>query len=145
MRSGVRVVYQAVFLVDDPEIGGRWRGLADFVERVDRPDSPTTLGAFGCEPVDTKLARLEKPSHVLQLCFYGERIARIQGARPERFPVQLGADERRSFALVDFETYYRRLRLGFLTAVGTREATEPYPCGHCEICDFRHEFGMWWA
>ena len=62
--------------------------------------------------MDTKLARLEKPSHILQLCFYSEGIERIQAARPERFHVELGSDQRRSFSLVEFEAYYRRVRLG---------------------------------
>ena len=34
---------------------------------------------LGYEVVDTKLARLAKPQHVLQLCFYTEQLARIQG------------------------------------------------------------------
>ncbi|MCY4087738.1 MAG: TM0106 family RecB-like putative nuclease [Actinomycetia bacterium] len=144
MRSGAQVIYQAVLLVDDPESGTSWRGSADFLERVERLDEPTALGPYSYEAVDTKLARLEKPSHILQLCFYSEGIARIQGLKPERFHVELGSGRRRSFALVDFEAYYRRVRAGFVTAVEAEEPTEPYPCEHCSICDFRGECDAWW-
>src|SRR5262245_48648132 len=81
MRAGAEVIYQATFVVGD------WRGRADFLERVDRP---TKLGAWGYEPVDAKLARAEKPTYVLQLCFYAEGIAAIQGETPERMHVLLG-------------------------------------------------------
>ena len=52
-----------------------WRGFADFLVR--QPD-----GIY--EAVDTKLARHAKPYHVLQLCFYSEQVARLQGAEPRR-------------------------------------------------------------
>ena len=48
MRSGVDVVYQGVF------IGEGWRGLADFLIRV---DTPSELGDWSYEALDTKLAR----------------------------------------------------------------------------------------
>src|SRR5262245_65776064 len=72
IRDGVDVVYQAALR------DGRWRGLADFLER--RPD-----GTY--EAVDTKLARRAKPSYILQLCFYSEQLARIQGVAPRRIHV----------------------------------------------------------
>ena len=74
MRSGADVIYQACF------VDGAWRGFADFVER--QPDG-------GYEVVDTKLARHSKPAYVLQLCFYSEQVARIQGSHA-------GADARRA-------------------------------------------------
>ena len=59
---------------------GRWRGFADFLEK--QPGG-------GYEPVDTKLARTAKPSHVLQLCFYAEQLARIQGSPVEHIHVDV--------------------------------------------------------
>lgn len=128
MRAAAEVIYQAVFLVDG------WRGLADFLERVERE---TDLGPWGYEAVDTKLARAEKPNYILQLCFYSEGIARIQGKDPEEIHVVLGTKERRSFRLSDFAAYYRRARRAFLDAVATGRPTEPYPVEHCSLCDFR--------
>jgi predicted RecB family nuclease len=121
IRQGVDVVYQAV-LVDDG-----WRGLADFVER--QPD-----GSY--EVVDTKLARHAKPAHVLQLCFYTEQLARIQGRMPERMHVVTGLDERETYRPEDYVAYYRRLRRRFTDAVEQRPPTYPYPVEHCGLCEF---------
>jgi predicted RecB family nuclease len=121
IHEGADVVFQAA-LTD-----GTWRGFADFVERI--PD-----GAH--EVVDTKLARRVKPEHVLQLCFYTEQLARIQGRWPAEMHVVIGTGERESFRPADFLAYYRRLRERFLDAVEHRRPTYPYPVDFCGLCDF---------
>jgi predicted RecB family nuclease len=121
LREGADVVYQAV-LTD-----GTWRGFADFVERL--PD-----GSY--EVVDTKLARRAKPEHVLQLCFYTEQLARIQGHWPAEMHIVTGTGERESFRPDDFLGCYRRLRQRFLAAVERRRPTHPYPVDFCGLCNF---------
>jgi uncharacterized protein len=121
MRDGVRVVYQAAFS------HGGWRGLADFVVR--QPD-----GTY--EALDTKLARHARPAHVLQLCFYTEQIARIQGSWPAAMHVVTGAGDLESFRPDDYLAFYRRLRGRFLDAVANGAPTYPYPVEHCGLCDF---------
>ena len=128
MRTGAEIMNQATF------VDGDWRGRADFLERVDRP---TALGAWGYEPVDAKLARAEKPTYVVQLCFYGEAIGQLQGVAPEQMHVLLGIGERRTLRHADFVAYYRRLRRGFEAAIGRPGATEPYRVEHCALCEFR--------
>jgi uncharacterized protein len=129
LRSGADVVYQACF------VDGEWRGLADSVER--RED-----GSY--EVVDTKLARHGKPAHVLQLCFYSEQVGRITGRMPARLHIELGSGVRESYRTHDFLAYYRRVRDRFLDAVQHPRATEPYPCDHCGICNFRELCEAWW-
>ena len=107
---------------------GRWRGFADFLEQ--QPGG-------GYEPVDTKLARTAKPSHVLQLCFYAEQLARIQGSPVEHVHVENGRGERETFRVAEFESYYHRVRERFLAALDAENETYPWPCDHCGICDFR--------
>ena len=136
MRAGAEVIYQATF------VRGDWRGRADFLERVDRP---TALGAWGYEAVDAKLARAEKPTYVLQLCFYSVAIAAIQEATPDAMHVLLGIGERRTLRLADFSAYYRRVRRGFEAALARREATEPYRVDHCSLCEFREACAERWA
>ena len=128
MLAGAAVIAQATF------VDGDWRGKADFLERVERQ---TTLGAWGYEPVDAKLARAEKPTYVLQLCFYSEAIRKIQGVPPERVHVLLGIGEPRTLRHADFEAYYRRVRRGFEAAIRQPRSTEPYPVEHCALCEFR--------
>ncbi len=124
IRDGAAEVIYQPYLRD-----GRWRGFADFLERQDD-------GRY--EPVDTKLARSAKPAHVLQLCFYAEQVARIQGAPVENVHVENGMGERETFRLAEFESYYRRVRERFLGALAAERETYPWPCDHCGICDFRH-------
>ena len=128
MRAGAEIIYQATF------VQGNWRGRADFLERVDQP---TELGAWGYEALDAKLARAEKPTYVLQLCFYTEAIAAIQHATPEAMHVLLGIGERRALRHADFAAYYRRVRTGFLKSLAHAVPTEPYRVEHCALCEFR--------
>jgi predicted RecB family nuclease len=88
------------------------------------------------EVVDTKLARDARPAHVLQLCFYTEQVARIQGRMPDAMHVVNGLGERESFRPSDYMAYYRRLRQRFLDAVAAHADSYPYPVEHCGICDF---------
>src|SRR6266508_4414252 len=121
VRDGAPIVYQATF------VDGAWRGLADFLERQ---------AHGGYEVLDTKLARRAKPAHVLQLCFYTEQLARLQGRRPAAMHVVNGLGERESFRPDDFLAYYRRLRERFLAAVENGRPTYPYPVDHCSLCEF---------
>src|SRR5512133_3567687 len=129
IRDRAPVIYQAALVDDD------WHGLADFLEL--QPD-----GSY--EVVDTKLARRAKPAHVLQLCFYTEQLARLQGGWPERMHVVNGLGERESFRPQDFLAYYRRLRDRFLHAVESHAPTYPYPVDHCSLCEFLERCQRQW-
>jgi predicted RecB family nuclease len=128
MRAGVDVIYQAPFAF------AGWRGVADFLERV---DMASDLGEYSYEAVDTKLARNEMlPHHALQLCFYAAGIQRIQGVRSKSIHVQLGSGERKSIRLHEIDSYANHAKTGMLRAVETRAPTEPIPCDHCQFCAF---------
>jgi uncharacterized protein len=125
IRAGTaEVIYQPSLVSED----GVWRGFADFLER---------LPSGGYEPVDTKLARSAKPGHVLQLLYYAEQLARLQGRPVEHVHVENGLGARETFRCADFEAYYRRVRERFGAALADEPATYGWPCGHCGICDFR--------
>ncbi len=123
----VDVVFQAHLAKDG------WRGKADFLERTG-PDRTF-------EPVDTKLAHKVKPAYVLQLCFYADALADVQGRMPENFHVELGTHERKTLRLNDFIHYYRaaRDRLVDYTHNGDHAAEYPWPVQHCSICDLGDE------
>ena len=74
---------------------------------------------WGYEALDAKLARAEKPTYVLQLCFYSDGIAGVQGRRPEHMHVLLGIGEQRTLRYDDFAAYYRRVRARFEEAIGS--------------------------
>ena len=129
MRDGALVIYQATFSHDG------WRGLADFVVR---------RAGGGYEAFDTKLARHAKPAHILQLCFYTEQIARIQGRMPEEMHVVNGLGEQETFRPDDYLAYYRRLRERLLAAVEDRADSYPYPVEHCGLCEFLRRCQQQW-
>src|SRR6266545_2727154 len=122
MRAGADVISQATF------VNGPWRGRADFLMRS---PGTTKLGAWSYEALDAKLARAEKPTYVLQLCFYSDGIAAIQGTRPEHIHVFLGVGEQRALRYDDFAAYYRRVRARFEAAAATPRASQPYPVEYC--------------
>ena len=93
--SEADVIYQGVFAHE------HWRGVADFLLR--RAD-----GVY--EALDTKLARTAKPAYILQLLFYSEELARIQGSADRKIHVLLGSGEQATFDPREFAAYYRRVR-----------------------------------
>lgn len=128
LSDGHDVLYQF------PLVHDGIRGVADFLERV---ATPSQLGDFSYEPVDAKLARREsKPGHVLQLCFYADAVAGIQGVRPNAVHLELGSGERESITLATVDAYWRRVRLQLARADATPPVTSPRPCTHCEQCVF---------
>ena len=128
MQAGAPVVYQATFEL------GRWRGHADFLERV---DTTTALGSFGYEAVDTKLARNEaRPAHVLQLCFYSAGIAAVQGDAPEHMHIALGSGRRESLRPRDFDAYFARAQRSLERFVDAPPATVAEKCESCQRCPF---------
>jgi predicted RecB family nuclease len=125
MRDGAEVIYQGVL------VGEGWHGVSDFLVRVDRP---STLGGWSYEAWDAKLARHSKPYFILQLCFYTERIAALQGLLPTWMHVVLGTGERQAYRYRDFDAYYRSVRRRFLDAAREERPTSPYPVPHCGLC-----------
>lgn len=127
MRDGTAVIYQATFL--DAE----WRGHADFLRRIDSHESK--FGPWSYEVLDTKLARHTEPYFLLQLCYYSEHIARLQGFAPAHMYVVLGDGEERPFLVDDYAAYYRAVKQRFLTHVQTQHPpTYPSPVDHCKLC-----------
>jgi predicted RecB family nuclease len=132
MRAGAGAVVQA-------ELGeGRWAGRADVLLRV---ETPSDLGGWSYEVVDTKLAQETRAGTVLQLCLYTDLVASAQGLAPSRMHVvKPGADfEPESFRCEEFAAYYRlvRRRLEETVAAPPSQSTYPDPVEHCGIC-------RWW-
>jgi uncharacterized protein len=136
MEAGAAVIYQATFEL------GRWRGHADFLERI---ELPTALGVFGYEAVDTKLARNEaRPAHVLQLCFYSAGIRAVQRVPPEQMHIELGSGRRESLRPRDFDAYFARAQRSLERFVDAPPATRAVRCAACELCGFRGDCEAQW-
>ncbi|MDG1266318.1 MAG: TM0106 family RecB-like putative nuclease [Ilumatobacter sp.] len=128
--DGYDIVFQMPFIHDGI------RGIADFLRRVDDPETDT----FTYEAIDAKLARKEaKPGHVLQLCFYAEAIEAATGLLPEFVHIELGSGRRETIRVSDVLPYWRRLRrqlVQLLDGNPTDIDTLPEPCDHCRFCEF---------
>ena len=120
---GADVIYQACF------VDGDWRGFADFVER--QPDG-------GYEVVDTKLARHSKPAYVLQLCFYSEQVARIQGVACRSGCTSCsGRTSGRASASPTSSPTTTACASGSSRAVEAGIDVYPLPVSFCDRCDFQ--------
>jgi len=128
MRGGAAIIYQGVL------VGDGWRGIADFLMRV---EEPSALGGWSYEACDTKLALQSKPYYLLQLAYYTEQVARIQRRTPRRMHVVLGSGEMETFRTADVDAYFRWLRARFGEFVNDPPPTLPYPIGHCAFCGFK--------
>ena len=129
MRRGEEIIFQATF------IEGQFLGYADFLRRV---ETPSLLGAYSYEVLDTKLARSTKGKFVIQLAFYSELLKNIQGVLPQYMYVVLGNGTEEALRCADYVHYYDRLKTRFLDKTNaTGHITYPQTCEHCDLCHWR--------
>lgn len=130
MRVGADIIYQAALREDC------FIGHADFLRRVTISSS---LGNFSYEVIDTKLARSAKAAYLVQLCFYSELVAHIQGHDPLLMHIVLGDSREVSYRHANYSRYYRFLKQRFVNRVHSSES-ETYPdrCDHCDYCRWRN-------
>ncbi|MEM7070170.1 MAG: TM0106 family RecB-like putative nuclease [Pseudomonadota bacterium] len=136
MHSGADVIYQAVFFATP------WRGDADFLIKC---DTPSNLGDFSYEVLDTKLARAAEPKHIMQLCVYCELLSDLQDLRPADMHLFLGDHAKHSFRVADFFYYYTRAKSrfeGYLQNLPT--SSYPEPCEYCNFCPWREGCKTQW-
>src|SRR5687767_9402586 len=84
-------------------------GIADVLLRC---ETPSALGAYSYEPVDTKLSRETRASTILQLATYCDLLAAAQGIAPDHFHVVTPLAEE-TYRLADFAAYFRFVRSRF--------------------------------
>lgn len=132
MRAGTAIIYQATFF------DGRFIGHADFLRRV---DTPSNLGGYSYEVIDTKLGLSARPYYLIQLCNYSEHLERLQGRMPEFGHVVFGNGEEQRFRLHDYLAYYRHLKSAFLNFADRAELRHtdrpleyPFERKHCAVC-----------
>src|SRR6476620_11746945 len=132
MRSGVSVIVQGALQV------GQWSGRTDILRRV---ETPSGLGPWYYEVIDTKLARETKGNTVLQVSLYSDLLGSLQERVPEFAYVVVPETgyEPQAFRIGDYAAYYRRVRRSLEMSVETAGAAENYPEPnlHCEVCRWR--------
>ncbi|MFN2529334.1 MAG: TM0106 family RecB-like putative nuclease [Candidatus Baltobacteraceae bacterium] len=130
MQAGARIIYQGVFF------DGTWLGKSDFLVRV---ETPSAKWAWSYEVADTKLALHTKPYFILQLSFYSDQLAAIQGTLPAHMHVILGDGREEDHRVEHYRAYYLRLRERFagglaLSPPERSSASYPFKVKHCDVC-----------
>jgi uncharacterized protein len=132
MRAGAPIIVQGAF------IDGGWSGRTDILRRV---ETPSVMGGWSYEVIDTKLARETKGGTVLQLCLYSDLLQKAQGVLPEyMYVVTPGSGfEPQRYRTAAFGAYYRSVKRGLEQALAERRGinTYPEPKEHCDICRWR--------
>lgn len=126
MRARADVIFQATFF------DGTWRGHADFLIKTEATSS--SLGDWSYEPYDTKLARTEKVSALVQLADYAHHLEAAQGRTPERVHIVLGDGRVSSFPNHMLAGYHQRARQRVTAAVESAPQSYPDPVDHCKVC-----------
>jgi len=132
MSRGDAIIVQAALQA------GRWNGRADVLRRV---DTPSGLGAWSYEVIDTKLARETKGNTILQISLYSNLLAETQNLAPaSAFVVTPGTNfVPETYRIADYAAYYRHVRGSLERAVlgAVAGGAYPDPIEHCEICRWR--------
>lgn len=132
MQSGVAIIVQGAFKRNG------WVGRTDILRRV---ETPSALGAWSYEVIDTKLATETKGGTVLQLCLYSDMVGASQGLIPEYMHVVTPWSDfaPESYRVADYAAYYRCVKVGLERSVAedTNHDIYPEPKGHCDICHWR--------
>ncbi len=130
MKNGIQIIFQATFLDD------QFIGYADFLRRI---ETPSSLGSYSYEVLDTKLSLSVKAKFVIQLAFYSDLLKKIQGVLPQNMYVVLGNGDEEALKCSDFAEFYERQKQRFLEKVNLnhKDASYPEPCDQCDLCHWR--------
>jgi predicted RecB family nuclease len=132
MRAGIEIITQGALL------SGAWSGRVDVLRRV---VSPSALGGWSYEVIDTKLARETRGGTILQLCLYTDLLAIAQGYTPARMHVVAPWSnfEPQTFRMSAYAAYFRKIKGGLERALAESavELTYPDPKEHCNVCRWR--------
>jgi predicted RecB family nuclease len=133
LREGADVLFQATFF------DGRFVGFADFIMRTEN----VRTGELEYEIYDTKLARHEKITALLQLAAYGDQLDQLGIPVGDEVHLLLGDGRTSTHRLGDILPVYRRRRARLQRLIDER-FTEGAPtewgdprytaCGRCANC-----------
>ncbi len=135
LSQNAKYIYQASFF-ESP-----WFGIADFLIRT---ETPSKLGNYSYEILDTKLALSSKTSYIIQLCLYSELLASLQGVLPKHFYVLLGNGKQEKFLLSDFYYYFLQIKNSFESFINNPLDYYPYPNDHCGNCAWHNHCKEKW-
>jgi predicted RecB family nuclease len=145
MRAGAPLIYQGVLRIN------HLLGRPDLLVRRDDHDS--SLGAFYYEAVDIKAGRGweeregSKPKfkrhYALQIMFYRDLLARVQGCAPPLGRIINIDSETEEFPCADFEADYASSLREVEKLVAANETSEPVLSSVCGQCEWYRKCRRW--
>ena len=131
IAAGAEVIVQAALTFR------LWRGRADVLLKT---ATPSNLGNWSYDIVDTKLARETQGGTILQLCLYAEMLGELQGVLPERIGVVTPLSmEPQWYRTRDYLAYFRRVKASLTASIDVPVLTYPEPTTLCDVCKWQVE------
>jgi uncharacterized protein len=125
LRGGAPLVHQAVLLADDR------LGLPDLLRRV---PGASDLGDFHYEVLDVKSSGRMRGDQILQVVFYAQLLAAVQGRLPEHGGILLKDGREERFRIADYGAACDEVVAALRRLRGDLSASRPTlqaGCGHC--------------
>lgn len=125
LRAGVPLVHQAVLSADDR------LGLPDLLRRV---DGASALGDHHYEVLDVKTSGRPRGEQILQVVFYAQLLAAVQGRLPEHGALILKDGREERFAIADYRAAADEVLAGLRALRADLQHARPFlqfACGSC--------------
>lgn len=125
LRGGAPLVHQAVLLADDR------LGLPDLLRRI---PGDSDLGDFHYEVLDVKSSGRMRGDQILQVVFYAQLLATVQGRLPEHGAVVLKDGREERFRIADYGAACDEVVAALRRLRGDLSASRPTlqaGCSHC--------------
>lgn len=136
LKDGYDVIYQAVLKNDN------WQGFADFLIKC---DTPSNLGNYSYEVLDTKLGKKAEAKYIIQLCVYADLLSDIMGVISQNIHLYLGDKKQYSFKLSEFFAYFKKCQNRFEDYIKHLNSDSyPKPCSHCKLCSWQDHCNKIW-
>ena len=136
LKSGADIIFQAAFTSDN------LIGYADFLIKK---NTPSALGDYSYEVIDTKNSTKERAKFLLQLCFYNELLSKAQGVDPIHTHLVMGDNSKHTYIVSEYIHYYRKNKKRFLDFVNSKKSNlYPEKCNYCELCDWQERCENIW-
>ncbi|HEX6812230.1 MAG TPA: TM0106 family RecB-like putative nuclease [Planctomycetota bacterium] len=129
LRDGVPWIHQAVLQVEDR------LGLPDLLRRV---PGASALGDHHYEVIDVKTSGRSRGDQILQVVFYSELIAAVQGRLPEHGSLVLKDGREERFLIADYLAAEREVVAELRRLRADIDAARPFLQAGCASCYHEH-------
>ncbi len=129
LRAGVPCIHQAV-LADDDRLG-----LPDLLRRL---PGKSDLGDHHYEVIDVKTSGRSRSDQILQVVFYADLLAAVQGRMPEHGALVLKDGREQRFVIADFLAAEREVLMELRRLRAAPELARPFLQMACASCYHDH-------